>query len=190
MRGKYSARLVMPPSLRLAAGDPEDVAKGRQRTRCRVRIGALGVVDEQHVAAAADLLHAVRETGKLRRPSCRIVRSTSHRQRAGRGAGRVLRVVQAAQRADAAESCDFAARAAGGAHDGFALDIDAVGQRVLHGDAHHALAGLIEPVGDVAAPAVVDADDRACPAAARRRRAAPSPPRNAPACRGDRYGLR
>ena len=29
-----------------------------------VGIGALGVVDEQHVAAAADLLHAVRETGK------------------------------------------------------------------------------------------------------------------------------
>ena len=29
-----------------------------------IRIGALGVVDEQHVAAAADLLHAVRETGK------------------------------------------------------------------------------------------------------------------------------
>ena len=29
-----------------------------------VRIGALGVVDEQHIAAAADLLHAVRETGK------------------------------------------------------------------------------------------------------------------------------
>ena len=45
-------------------------------------------------------------------------------------------------------------------HDGFALDIDAVGQRVLHGDPHHALARLVEPVGDVAAPAVIDADDR------------------------------
>ncbi len=45
------------------------------------------------------------------------------------------------------------------ANNGFALDIDAVGQGILHGDAHHALAGLIEAVGDVAAPAVVDADD-------------------------------
>ena len=44
-------------------------------------------------------------------------------------------------------------------HDGLALDIDAVGQRILHRDPHHALAGLLEPVGDVAAPAVVDADD-------------------------------
>ncbi len=43
---------------------------------------------------------------------------------------------------------------------GLALDIDAVGQRVLDGDPHHPLAGLIEPVGDVAAPAVVDTDDR------------------------------
>ena len=54
----------MPPSLRLAAGDPEDIGKGRQRLRGGVRVGGLGVVDEQHVAAAADLLHAVREAGK------------------------------------------------------------------------------------------------------------------------------
>ena len=51
----------------------------------------------------------------------------AERQRAGRGAGRVLRIVQAAQRADAADPRDLAARAAGGAQDGFALDIDAVG---------------------------------------------------------------
>ena len=41
-----------------------------------------------------------------------------------------------------------------------ALDIDAVGQRIFHGDADHALAGLFDAVGGVAAPAVVDADDR------------------------------
>ena len=29
-----------------------------------IGVGALGIVDEQHVAAAADLLHAVREAGK------------------------------------------------------------------------------------------------------------------------------
>ena len=44
--------------------------------------------------------------------------------------------------------------------DGFAFDIDAIGQRILHGNPHHALAGLLDPVGDVAAPSVVDADDR------------------------------
>ncbi len=40
------------------------------------------------------------------------------------------------------------------------LDIEAVRQRVFHRDAHHAFAGAIEPVGGVAAPAVVDAGDR------------------------------
>ena len=145
---------------RLAAGDPEDIAKGRQRMRGGIGIGALGVIDEQHVAAAADLLHAVRQPRKAAQAILQRLGADAGRQRASRGAGRILRIVQAAQRTDAAEFCDFAARAAGRLHDDFALDIDAVGQRVLHGDPHHALAGLIEPVGDVAAPAVVDADDR------------------------------
>ena len=52
------------------------------------------------------------------------------------------------------------AHAAGSAHDGFALDIDAVGQRIFHRDANHTPAGPFDPVGGVAAPAVVDADDR------------------------------
>ena len=55
---------------------------------------------------------------------------------------------------------DLAARAAGGAPDDFALDIDAVRQRIFHRDPHHALAGTLDPVGAVAAPSVVDADDR------------------------------
>ena len=84
----------------------------------------------------------------------------AERKRAGRSAGRVLRVVQAAQRADAADLRDLAARAAGSAPDDFALDIDAVGKRISHGDAHHALAGPLDAVGGVAAPAVIDADDR------------------------------
>ena len=29
-----------------------------------IGIGAFGIIDEQHVAAAADLLHAMREAGK------------------------------------------------------------------------------------------------------------------------------
>ena len=32
--------------------------------RGRIRIGALGIVDEQHMIAAADLFHAVGEAGK------------------------------------------------------------------------------------------------------------------------------
>ena len=64
------------------------------------------------------------------------------------------------KRADAADRRDLAARAAGGAPDDFALDIDAVGQRVLHRHPHHAPAGLLDAVGSVAGKAVVDADDR------------------------------
>ena len=145
---------------RFAAGDPEDVGKGRQRMRRGVGIGALGIVDEQHVAAAADLLHAVGEAGKTAQAVLQHLGGDAERQRAGGGAGGILRIVQAAQRADAADPRDLAAGAAGGAQDHFALDIDAVGQRIFHGDADHALAGLFDAVGGVAAPAVVDADDR------------------------------
>ena len=158
--------------------------------RRRVRIGALGVVDEQHVAAAADLLHAVREAGKAAQAVLQDFGADAERQRAGRGAGRVLRVVQAAQRADAADPRDLAARAAGGAHDGFALDIDAVGQRILHGDAHHALAGLLDAVGGVAAPAVVDADDRGALRLHAGDQALLHRGIMFAACRGGRYGLR
>ena len=128
--------------------------------RGRVRIGALGVVDEQHIAAAADLFHAVRETGKAAQAVLQDFGDDAERERAGRGAGRILRIVQAAQRADAADPRDLAARAAGSAPDDFMLDIDAVGQRILHRDPDHAPAGLLDPVGGVAAPSVIDADDR------------------------------
>src|SRR4029077_3361496 len=80
--------------------------------------------------------------------------------RASGGAGRVLRVVQAAQRANTAEPRDFTARGAGGTHNCFALDIDAVRQRVFDGDPPHAFPRRVEPIGDVAAEDVVDTDDR------------------------------
>ena len=80
--------------------------------RRRVRIGALEVVDEQHIAAAADLLHAVRQTGKAAQRRLAGLFDDAERERAGRGAGRILRIVQAAQRADAADPRDLAARAA------------------------------------------------------------------------------
>src|SRR5205807_8311339 len=79
------------------------------------------------------------------------------RQRAGGRAGRILRIVQTAQRADAAESSDLTARAPRCAPDGFMLDVDAVGKRRFHRHSHHALAGVLDPLGDAAAPSVVDA---------------------------------
>ncbi|MGY4326159.1 hypothetical protein ACVWWG_000573 [Bradyrhizobium sp. LB7.2] len=72
----------------------------------------------------------------------------------------ILRIVQAAQRADAAEPGNFAAGTSRIAHDGAVLHMDAARQRVLDGNALHLLACAIEPVGDVAAKPVVDTDDR------------------------------
>ena len=64
MRGKNSVERDDAAALRLAAGDPEDIGEGRQCFRGGVGVGALGVVDEQHVVLAADLFHAMRETGE------------------------------------------------------------------------------------------------------------------------------
>src|SRR3984957_18855035 len=128
--------------------------------RSRIRVGALGVVDEQHVAPAADLLHAVRETGKAAQSVLQGFAGDAERQRGARRASRVLCIVQAAQRTDAADRRDLAAHASGRAPDDFVIDIDAVRQRILHRDANHVLAGLLDPVSDVAAPAIIDADDR------------------------------
>src|ERR1700722_8845861 len=122
--------------------------------RGRIRIGALGVVDEQHLAAASDLLHAVRETRKAAQRALQDVAGDPERQRAGGGAGRVLRIVQTAQRTDTADARDVAPRAPGSAPDGFVFDIDAVRQRVFYRDTNHAASGLLYPVGDVAGPSV------------------------------------
>ena len=49
---------------RPAAGDPENVGEAGQRLGRGIRIGCLGIVDEQHTSLVADLLHAVGEAGK------------------------------------------------------------------------------------------------------------------------------
>ena len=191
MRGKNVAQRFDAAGLRLAAGDPENIAEAGQRLRRRIGIGGLGIVDEQNGAAAADFLHAMREPGKRAQPGLDRRRLKAERQRGGRGAGGVLRVVQAAQRADAAELGDRRAPAAVRAHDALPRRHRCPSaQFTPHRNAHHALAGLREPIGDGAAPFVIDADDRGAVVAARRRRGVPSPPRNAPSCRGDRDGLR
>src|SRR5581483_9099226 len=104
--------------------------------------------------------HAMREAGKAAQAVLQHVTADAERFRAGRGTGGVLRIVQAAQRADAADPRDLAARTAGSTQDRLALDIDAVGQRIPDRYAHHALARAIEAIGDVAAEHIVDADDR------------------------------
>src|SRR5580692_5068442 len=143
MRGKYSARLVMPPSF----GFPPAIQK-------------ISAKDDSACAAAADLFHAVRETGKTAQGALQGFAGNPERERAGRRARRILRVVLAAQRTDAADPRDLAARATRGAPDGFVVDIEAVRQRIFHRNANDTPAGLLDPVGDVAAPAVIDADDR------------------------------
>src|SRR6266849_8518954 len=97
--------------------------------RRRIGIGALGIVDEQHVAAAADLLHAVREAGKAAQAVLQNFGTDAKRQRARRRARGILRIVPAAQGTDAADPRYLAARAAGWAHGGFMLDRETVGQR-------------------------------------------------------------
>src|SRR3954471_14108272 len=114
--------------------------------RRRISIGTLGVVDEQHIADAPDLLHAMRKTGKAAQTLLQQVATDTERERRGRGTGCILRVVQTAQRADAGNGCDLAAYATLCAHDRVVLDIHTVGDRMRDGDAHDALAGLVEPV--------------------------------------------
>ena len=50
--------------LRLAAENPENTVEGLQRLLGGIRIGGLRIVDEEGVADAADLLHAMRQTGE------------------------------------------------------------------------------------------------------------------------------
>ena len=111
--------------LRLAAGDPEDVLETRERLGGGIRVGRLGVVDEQHAALAPDLLHAMRKPWKRAQAILDRLRGQPERERRAGRAGGVLRVVHAAQRPDAAEMRDRLGGAAGGQHDLLGVDIEA-----------------------------------------------------------------
>ena len=78
------------------------------------------------------LFHAMREAGKIAQALLQHLAADAERQHRRRGAGGILRVVAAAQRADAADVGDFAAGAARGAYDRIMIDADAVRQRALH----------------------------------------------------------
>src|SRR5947209_17684825 len=49
---------------RFSAGDPIDRLKGGKRLLRGIRVGGFRIVDEENAAAAADLFHAMRQTGK------------------------------------------------------------------------------------------------------------------------------
>ena len=80
--------------------------------RSRIGIGALEIVDEQHVAAAADLLHAVRQTGKTAQAVLQgFAGPTPSASAQADAQRRILRIVQAAQRTDAADPTAISLRA-------------------------------------------------------------------------------
>src|SRR5205823_15018336 len=110
--------------------------------------------------ALPHLFHAMGQSWKAAQAVLQRFKRQPERQSATRSAGCILGVVQAAQGSDPAYPADLGARAAGSAPDGFTLDVDPVRKRVFHRHPHHALTGLLDPIGSVAAPAVVDADDR------------------------------
>jgi hypothetical protein len=94
----------------------------------------------------------------VRRP-CWITAGVTPSASAAR-AGRVLRIVRAAQRANLPKASDRARGSAGHPHDLLGLDIDPIRKRAAHRDPHHILAVAIKPVGDGRTQVVVDADDR------------------------------
>ncbi len=96
----------MPPVLGLPPAIQIDVAEARQRARGAVGVGGLRIVDEQHASLAADRLHAVGEAGKRGKALLDGAEIEAEREAGGDGAGRVLRIVRAAQRADAGEIGD------------------------------------------------------------------------------------
>ena len=64
--------------------------------RC-IRIGALGVVNKERRALAADLLHAVCETRKTPQTILQCLAADAERKRCSGRAGGVLRIMQSAQ---------------------------------------------------------------------------------------------
>ncbi len=191
MRGKKSRKRFDAAGLRLAAGDPENVVEAGQRLRRRIGIGGLGIVDEQNGAAPADFLHAVREP-RERAQACLDRRGLeAERQRGGRGAGGILRIVQAAQRADAAKLGDRncvpplpARMICSPSTKKPSVSFCRTEMRTT------CLPDCAEPLGDRAGTMRRRRRRSRCRPSARRRRGVLSPRRSAPSCRDGRDDLR
>ena len=97
-----------PAGLGLAASDPENIAEAGERLRGGIRIGRLGIVDEQHAPFAADLLHPMRKTGKRAQALLNHGGCDAERKRRPARTGGVLGIVCATQRADLPQTGDRA----------------------------------------------------------------------------------
>src|SRR5262252_6724227 len=148
------------PGLGLAARDPENVGEAGERLCGGIRVGCLGIIDEQHAVLAADLFHAVGEARKRNQALLDRLNRKPERERRAGGTGCVLRVVHAAQRADAADMGNGALGTVHGLHDRFALHVKPRAQRLAHGDASELFARPLDAVSRRRAPRIVDADDR------------------------------
>ena len=191
MRGKNSASEVMPPVFGLPPAIQKILSK--QASACAA---------ESALVALESLTNStspMRPTSSMRCARPGNDHSPSWMMRWSRPSASAAAVAQAAfcalcgprNEPMSPRSAIGARRAAGRLHDLLGLDIkmpSATGRRTEI--AHDALAGALDPVGNRPAPIVVDADDGRAAALARRRRAAPSPRRNDPSCRGDRDDLR
>ncbi len=108
---------------------------------------------------AADRLHAVRQAGK-RHQTLLDRRQFDAECNAGRDrAGRVLRIVRAAQRTDAGQLHRRIGFAPGAAHDARAFGEITIAQRAFDGDANHIAPRPLDTIGRLARPFVVDADN-------------------------------
>ena len=94
----------MPPSLALPPTIQKMSRKRQQRLFGRVGVGRLRIVDEQHAAEPADLLHAMGEAGKRRQAALqsprRDARARAPRRRRRRRSGRCGRRAAPARRRD------------------------------------------------------------------------------------------
>src|SRR3569623_2148078 len=147
-------------ALWLAARNPVNVVKRRQRTGSRIGIGALGIVDEQYIALSPDLLHAMRQPRKAAQASLHDVERYAQRECCTRGTSRILRVVTPAQRADAMQIDQLRGAAGRAAHDGLAIEKYAVLQPALHRDGADMLACKLRAARRLGAKIVIDADNR------------------------------
>src|SRR5262245_25450283 len=149
--------------LRPAAEDPKDIAvEGGKRRGGAVGIGGLAVVDEERAPDPANLLEAMRQSGKGCERVLYLRRRYPELHRGGACSERVLHVVLAAQRGDAGEVRETAERPRprrAGDQLG-AYRIPAVADaRARRDDVDPRAVGEPQALGDVAAPVVVIADD-------------------------------
>src|SRR5580658_287825 len=115
MRGKYSVKPPMPPSFGLPPAIQKISAKDDSACAAASALVPLESLTNSTLSHRPTCSMRWARPGKLRRPFCRVSRPTPSAN------------AQAEQRTDAADPRDLAARAAGGAQDGFMFDIDAVG---------------------------------------------------------------